>query len=437
MAKKAKLLQKLGESMKDIKIDVEDLSIDVLNEFKIHINDNIIDYRGDTSYQSIVNIVMISFLALLGNSDEWTKIYEFGIIHKEWLSKFLDLEYGIPSISTIRKTMALIDPNELEKICVDFIIKKVEELQTLVSTIVENEKQKEQIKQEEKDIISYDGKVCRGSKRDNTNNGEIKPVNAMTAYNSTKDLCLATKFIEDKTNEIPTGPELIKLLDLTNTISTFDALNTQTKTIDAIVDKGGDYVAALKGNQHNFYNDVVDYFNDKSLFKEAYDICHFEETEKAHNQIEKRTYVMTNDISWLSGEKWQKLKSIGLCKKECIKDDKTIVEIRYYITSLTIDDIKDFARAVRDEWGIENNLHWFLDTVFREDANKTMNKNAQANLNILRKLCLTILKLVKPLYNKSLELIRYRIGQNFEEEIKNVFQYLNIAELKKIIEQSQ
>lgn len=426
MARKSKLLEQLGEQMKGIEIKTENIDIEVLKEITISMKD-ITDYRADISYQPLENIIMIVFIGLLSNCNEWTEIHEFAVLKYKWFSKFLDLEFGIPSLSTIRKTMALIDPRELEEISVKLIIKKIEEYMS----ILQIEKTKE------KDILAYDGKVCRSSKRDNTKNGEIKPVNAMTVFNVTKDISLATHFIEDKTNEIPTGPELIKLLDLTNTISTFDALNTQEKTIKAIADKGGDYVAALKGNQHNFYDDVVTYFEDKDLYKDAYNMCHYEENEGAHNQIEKRTYILTEDISWLNTNKWKNIKTIGLCKKECIKGKEKQVEIRYYISSLSIKEIKDFARAVREEWGIENNLHWYLDVVFKEDFNTTMNKNAQANLNILRKLALNILKLVKPFYNKSLKLIRFRIGQNFEEEISTIFKYLNTDELRRITSQSQ
>ena len=66
-----------------------------------------------------------------------------------------------------------------------------------------------------------------------------------------------------------------------------------------------------------------------------------------------------------------------------------------------------------------------------------MDKNAQANLNILRKLCLNILKLVKPIYNKSLKLIRFRIGQNFEKEIINIFKCLDINKLKEITQKTK
>ena len=109
MARKSKLLQNLGEMMKDNNInDVNDLDIDVLKEITICMRD-VTDYRGDTSYQALENIVMIVFIALLCNCNEWDEIYQFGVIHQNWFEIFLDLEYGIPSVSTIRKTMAIIE----------------------------------------------------------------------------------------------------------------------------------------------------------------------------------------------------------------------------------------------------------------------------------------------------------------------------------------
>ena len=432
MAKKSKFLEELGEAFKNIKVEnVNDLDIEALKEIKIHMRD-LTDYRGDISYQPLENIVLIVFIALMANCNEWTEIYQFGVIHKDWFSRFLDLKYGIPSISTIRKTMAIIDPAELEEQCVNIITKKIDEMVQLF------QKNEEKQTEKNKDIISFDGKVCSSSSRKNSKTGKQKPVNAMSAFNVTKDMCLATKFIDEKTNEIPTGPELIKMLDLTNTISTFDALNTQEKTIKAIVEKGGNYVAPIKENQKTLYNDIKDYFDDKILYEEAIKESYYEETEKSHNQTEKRTYIMTSKIDWLPNkEKWENIKSIGFVMREYEKDNEKITDIRYYITDLNSTEISNFKKAVRGEWGIENNLHWHLDYTFREDANLTMNKNAQSNLNILRKLCLNILKLIKPLYNKSLKMIRFILGQDFENEISRVIFCLNIEEIKRITKNTQ
>lgn len=423
MAKKSKLLKTIGEKFSVMKIDVENIPIDTLVEISNEMK-GLTDYRNNYSYKPLENSVMITLIGLLADCDEWEDIYDFSVLHYEWFKKILNLEYDLPSVSTLRRNMAMIDSNELEEICVKYIIKKIEKYEEIFN-----------IKEAKtKDIISYDGKTCNGSKRINTKNGKIKPTNAMSAFNVDKDICLATKFIDEKTNEIPTGPELIKLLDLTNTISVFDALNTQEDTIKAIVDKGGNYVAAVKNNQKSLFRDIKDYFKDKKLYEQAAKESYYSETEKAHNDIEKRTYIMTSNIEWLNNkEKWKNIKSIGLVTREYILDGRRTTDTRYFITDLLSNEIRDFAKAVREEWGIENNLHWHLDYTFKEDYSKTYIKNAQANLNILRKLALNILKLVQPLYNVSLKRIRKRLIMDFENEINNIFTHLSIDTLQQFL----
>ena len=424
MTKRSTLLNSIGKKISEFELNIEkeDIPIDELKEITIMLKE-LTDFRNVSAYKLLENSVMITFIGLLADCNEWTEIYDFSVTHEKWFSKFLDLNYGLPSLSTLKRHIAVIYSDELEYICVNYIIKKMTQLKNVLN-IQETEKKRE--------IISYDGKKCNGSKVVDGKNGEVIPTNAMSAYNVDKGICLATKFIGEKTNEIPTGPDLIKLLDLTNTISTFDALNTQKKTIAEIAGKGGDYVAALKGNQHNFFDDVKKAFEDEDFYNEAYNMSSSEEIERAHNQIEKRTYVMTNNISWLPIKDWDNLKSIGLCKKECIKNGKSTIEIRYYITSLDINEMFDFKRAIRDEWGIENDLHWHLDYTLKEDYNKTINKKAQANLNILRKLVLNILKLIQPLYDVSLKRIRKRIIMNFENEINVIFSYLTIEKFVEL-----
>ncbi|MCR5621523.1 MAG: ISAs1 family transposase [Treponema sp.] len=63
---------------------------------------------------------------------------------------------------------------------------------------------------------------------------------------------------------------------------------------------------------------------------------------------------------------------------------------RYFITSLT--DLDEFADSVRKHWSVENQLHWRLDVIFREDASKAKKDNSPLNLNVLRKVSLSLLK---------------------------------------------
>ena len=95
-------------------------------------------------------------------------------------------------------------------------------------------------------------------------------------------------------------------------------------------------------------------------------------------------------------------------------------------------NIIEFSNAIRNEWSIENKLHWHLDFTFREDNNSTFEKNAQKNLNIIRKFCLSILKLVKEIYGLSLKNIRKSLCIDFENEINIIFNYLNANKIREL-----
>ena len=65
------------------------------------------------------------------------------------------------------------------------------------------------------------------------------------------------------------------------------------------------------------------------------------------------------------------------------------------------DDVKAFfsltdagkaCEAMRSHWGVENGLHWELDVVFGEDLSQLRKDNSAANMNIIRKLVINILK---------------------------------------------
>ena len=77
-----------------------------------------------------------------------------------------------------------------------------------------------------------------------------------------------------------------------------------------------------------------------------------------------------------------------VCERTVKKTGKKSVEQSYFLTSLT--DVHKAAFAMRAHWGIENNLHWILD----EDYCLVRKDNAAANLSILRKIVLNILKQV-------------------------------------------
>ena len=405
---------------KDNSIDIDLLSTDelkkILGIFKLQ-KDNREQYKVKHKME---DIVMITFLALMSNANEWTEIYNFAIHHEKWLKKFLKLKNGIPSHDTIQRVISILNPQELYNDCLKYIIKKIDDLTSK--------------EENEKDVLSMDGKTSNGSSRSKLTTEEIKPVNTMSIYSHNYGISLVQDYIDEKSNEIPMGPELIKKLKLNNCILTADALNTQKDTVEAIIKAKGDYVLALKKNQKRFYEDVKDYFEDKVNIKKIED--YFEETEKSHSKIITRKYYMTNDIKWLHGhKKWKNLKSIGVEFKtiESIQTGEIIKENRYFIISFE-NNIHDFSDAVRKHWGVENNLHAPLDIIFLEDKNKTLEKNGAKNLGILRRIVLNILKFIQCYYNKmSLKLIRFDISMDVETGLEKVFKILNTEQIKSLL----
>lgn len=250
----------------------------------------------------------------------------------------------------------------------------------------------------------------------------------LNAYSNKYGICLASEEIEDKTNEIPTIPEILDRFSVKGNIITWDALNTQTKNIDAVIDRHGEYVVPVKGNQGNLYNDLILYFDEKKLEQikaGQLNTAYLENYDKRGETVIHYEYYQTEDVKWyFERNKWKRLNSIGLVKKTIIKGREKVEEYRYYISSLFL-NIDLFSKAIRNHWSVENKLHWHLDFTFKQDDNTTVNKKALMNLELVKKFCLGILNRVKPFYNNiSLKRIRKRLSYNFDKGLIDIMCYL-------------
>ena len=418
MAKKSKKLEEIREMVKKLNINYEEIDLSVLNNF-VTITKKLDDKRVQYKVKhNMSDIVIITLLGILANANNWIEIHCFAVSHEKWLKTFLELPSGILSHDTIQRVISIINPSTLYTSTVKYLMNLIDNLAKPSNN---------------KDVKSMDGKTINGSSRSELTTDKISPTNVMSIYSHDYGMSIIQDFIGEKSNEIPMGPELIKQLNLSSSIITADALNTQKETVKAVVKAKGDYVLALKANQGTIYQEVSEYFHDNDLLKETE---YYSETEKSHSKFIKREYYMINNINWITNYKeWKNLKSIGYEKKtiEFINNDKKIIEERFFIISFE-NDIKMFADAVRKHWGVENNLHAPLDIVFREDDNTTLEKNGAKNLSILKRIALNIIKIVQCFYNISLKLIRYKISMNTEEELEKIFKIINTKEIKSMLD---
>jgi predicted transposase YbfD/YdcC len=200
-------------------------------------------------------------------------------------------------------------------------------------------------------------------------------------------MVLAQIATDAKSNEITAVPALLKMLSLKGTIVTADALNCQRAIAQQIVEQGGDYALALKGNQGTLHDDVSTYMDDPaSKTTSAKPVV-----EADHGRIETRTASVCTDIDWLADHGWPGLAAVGKVVRTRETATKTSTETAYYLLSAALSPER-FNNVVRSHWGVENQLHWRLDVVMNEDQDRTRLDNAPQNLAVLRHMALNVMR---------------------------------------------
>lgn len=428
MSKKSTKLKAFQETLKESNITLANIE---KNDELIRIikrnADAVHDYRHPSYVRHLLgDIIMLTFFAVLANANEWGEIETFGKQKEKWLRKYLELPYGIPTDDTIRLVNSNINTEHFFEVTVQLLLQTVDQILQYAGKGNGIYGQ---------DILAVDGKESRGSKR-KTAEGETEALRTLNVYSTDYGMCLGQRFIKEKTNEIPAAQELLPLIDMKGSIVTADAMNCQKGTAAAIVAGGGDYVLSLKENHPLFYEEVERYF-DEEIRKhlKGKENCWYKSVEKEHGGVAVREYFITEDVAWYSErEKWKKLNALGMVKKTLEKPDGSCMEEeRYYICSIG-EDVKMFERAVRGHWGVENGLHWQLDFTFKDDKNTSMAKAGAKNLQIMKKIALAVLKLVKESYGLSLKRIRYAISLDYENEVEKIFSMLNMENIKNILE---
>jgi predicted transposase YbfD/YdcC len=322
--------------------------------------------KGNGIRHRLDEILTIAILAVLCDCVKFTEMELFGQEREEWLRTFLTLENGIPSHDTFGDVFAALSPEAIQARFINW----VETIRQKISG----------------DIISVDGKTIRRSK-DLANNR--KAIHIVSAWSAANGIVLGEIATDEKSNEITAVPELLKMLELKGCIVTLDAMGTQTEIAKTIIERGADYVLAVKENQALLHEDIELYFSTESATCD-----YFRTTEKSHGRYETRECWASMDIGWLHNKaNWAGISGIGMIRSKRQKVGSDVVEssVRFFIFSGHM-SAKELLYANRAHWGIENSLHWVLDMDFREDESRMRLGNCATNMNVLRHLALNLIK---------------------------------------------
>lgn len=313
-------------------------------------------------------ILLLVLCATLGGAENFVEIEAWGEDRLDFLRRFLPCRHGIASHDTLGDVMNGLDA-ELFSACFTTWVEELREV--------------------EPDIVAIDGKTSR---RTHARPKGRNPLHLVSAWASRQRLVLGQQACDAKSNEITAIPLLLERLALTGALVTIDAMGCQTKIAQAILDKGADYLLAVKDNWPTLSGEIEHYFAD-ALDR---DLERFETTDGDHGRIEVRRHVLSHDVAWLSTDRrfpgeprFPGLKAIAMVEVE--RDGKTSRERRYFLSSARL-DVRLFARAVRCHWHIENRLHWVLDVVFHDDLSRLRSGFGPQNMAVVKHMAMNLIR---------------------------------------------
>jgi predicted transposase YbfD/YdcC len=330
-------------------------------------------------------VLLLVLCATLGGAEDFVEVVRWGRSKLEFLRRFLAYERGAPSHDTLCDVVSAFDPELFRAAFAAWV---------------------ESLREAEPDVVAIDGKTSRRSHDRGKGRG---PLHLVSAWASRQRLVLGQQATAEKSNEIEAIPLLLERLALSGALVTIDAMGATPRIAKAVLDRGADYLLALKANQGHLFEEAELYFRD------AVDTDRLETVDADHGRIETRRHAVSRDVAWLRaapGEpRFPGLKAIARVEAEVESGGKTTLARRYYLSSAPL-DATTFARAVRAHWGVENRLHWVLDVVFHDDLARLRTGSGPENMAVVKHMALNLLN--KTAKTDSLKTRRKRAGWDDE-----------------------
>jgi len=193
---------------------------------------------GNARRHDLQELLVIALCTVLCGGESCVDMADFAEEKEPFLREFLSLDNGLPSHDTFSRVFRALEPEQFRRCFQDFMGRFAATCQG---------------------VIAIDGKVLRRSFDTASAKSSLHMV---SAWGCEQRLVLGQIATDAKSNEITAVPKLLEMLSLKGCIVSVDALNCQREIAQKIVDQGGDYVLALKGNQGTLHDDVIRYFDD-------------------------------------------------------------------------------------------------------------------------------------------------------------------------------
>ena len=265
----------------------------------------------------------------------------------------------LPTESTIRRTLAGLDANDLDRRLGAW-------MDTRVGQVAGRR------------VIAVDGKSLRGA----TVDGAMPHL--LSALDHDHRVVLGQRAVGDKGSEIPALKVLLESMDLTGTVVTADALHCQRDTATWLVDRGAHYVLTVKGNQPGLRNALKDLPWAK--------VPGHTYRDRRHGRTMTRTVKAVQVPAWVD---WPGAAQVLQVRRTRIVKGRKQIEVVYAVSSVPMEHAQPrvVAAWIQGHWSIENALHWVRDVTFDEDRHQLRVGSGPQVMATLRNTGISLLRL--------------------------------------------
>ncbi|MCX6119399.1 MAG: ISAs1 family transposase [Proteobacteria bacterium] len=373
------------------------------------------DPRDSRTLHPLMDILVISVLAVMSGAETMADIETFAIEREKWLRKFIELPVGLPSYDTYSRVLSILDPKELDEAFTQWVRDSV-----LGGVIPET--------------ISIDGKSIKGTERRFKTVTNGRPLHVVSAYSHRYGLTLTGESTSTSGSESISAIECLKRLDIKGSMILADAAFSTNRLAEQIKGQKGDYIFPIKRNQRHSLKEIEDLFA-KNSGESANKI------NDGHGRQEVRTIrvISTDSLSDNFKSQWPGCKLVfELTRTRVAPDRRANIQvtgpdggklyrrntattkksqtITHFVCSRVI-DASTALSLVREHWGIENGLHWMLDVAFREDNCLVRAKHLAFTLHVLRKIALNMIRSSKTTGSIRTRMKRAALNEKFHEQL--------------------
>lgn len=311
----------------------------------------------------LVSILFGVIVATSSGCESLTECLEWMEARFNWVSKRVCFPHGLPDATTLSRSLGKLDPTNFSK------------------------------------VISSWWRDCFGIPTDTAASLDGKAIRALSGMNIVNHilnlfthkshLLLGQMGVSEKTNEIPVSPTLLSQSDIALVTVTADALLTQVKIAQAIIDGGGDYLLTVKGNKPELCSILESGFNHPDLKKQVTEFNQVRKTRTVTIKIELSGDFCLKDLNFPDLKMVGKVTRVG--KRTHKGNPAFINETSYFITSRNDLTPESACQLLRGHWSVENNLHWEKDHIFHEDAHRLARGSAPEIMAHIRSLCISLI----------------------------------------------